>query len=444
MLTQNKDGSIGPGLATSFGYVGTGNTTFQLTLRDDAKFSDGSPVTADAVKTWMEYAKTAPGNAAVSYLPLASVDASGNSVTLHLSAPDPIVPQVLASFSSVWGTVTSPAALSNPKGLESATAGAGPYMLSGPDTVAGDHYTMVPNPYYYDKTAINFNKVTIKVITSPSTMLQALQAGQLDVAESLSGTTAQAATSAGIDVESSPVFNVLVTLLDKTGALAPPMGDVRVRQALNYAVDRAAISKAVAGTFGTPTAVFATTDGMTSDDQNAYGYDPTKAKSLLSDAGYANGFTMKALCSNQVALVCQAVAGELQAVGIQLDMTQPATTAETAQQLNSATFPVYISQNSVPTTWQASSALFLKGARLNQQGWNDPTIQDLYNKGSVAPVDSGAQYWQQLMHETVTQAAEVPLFIAPLFYFVSDSIGGVSVGQSTDWYRPVVLDWYRK
>lgn len=55
----NPDGTISPALATSWRYVGTGNTTFELTLRHDARFSDGTPLTASAVKAYFGYLLTA-------------------------------------------------------------------------------------------------------------------------------------------------------------------------------------------------------------------------------------------------------------------------------------------------------------------------------------------------------------------------------------------------
>src|ERR1700722_12653875 len=53
---QEPNGDIGPGLATSWHYIGTTNTEFSLTLRPNARFSDGTPVTASAVKAWLDYA----------------------------------------------------------------------------------------------------------------------------------------------------------------------------------------------------------------------------------------------------------------------------------------------------------------------------------------------------------------------------------------------------
>jgi peptide/nickel transport system substrate-binding protein len=61
-VTKNPgNGTYGPGLAQSFGYVGTGNKTYELKLHPNAKFADGTPVTAHAVKQWLTYYPTAHG-----------------------------------------------------------------------------------------------------------------------------------------------------------------------------------------------------------------------------------------------------------------------------------------------------------------------------------------------------------------------------------------------
>src|SRR6266511_3328682 len=300
------DGSIGPGLATAWRYLGTGgrkkgpdagrgpNKDFEFTLRRNARFSDGTGVTAKAVKLWLEY--FAKGNGAFASLmgPIQSIDTVGKwKVRLHLSSPNPVLPRVLSELYN-WGAVSSAKAVAEPSVLGTQTVGAGPYMLDPSETVTNDHYTLVPNPYYYDKSAIRFSKVVAKVIPTASSMLQAVQTGQIDVGQGASA-TADAAEASGLKVVHAPNGYAGFILADRKGAASKPLADVRVRQALNYAVDRKAVTSAVVGKWGTPLAEMSSADGFVKKYANHYPYNPAKTKSLLAAAGYPNGFTLEHL-----------------------------------------------------------------------------------------------------------------------------------------------------
>ena len=93
------------------------------------------------------------------------------------------------------GTVaypTSPRAIAHPKLFNNETYGEGPYVLDPSQTVTGDHYTFVPNKFYYDPTQIRFKKVIVKVIASKASILQALETHEIDIADG-DVTTASAA-----------------------------------------------------------------------------------------------------------------------------------------------------------------------------------------------------------------------------------------------------------
>ena len=233
LIHINSNGTYSPGLATSWKYVGTGNKTFEFTLRDDARFSDGTPVTAQAVKVWLNYFEHADGPFVSDFGPISSITTSGKwTVVLHLGAPNPDVPYFLSEALFNWGFVEAPSAVAHPATLGTTTDGAGPYELVASQTVSGSVYTFKPNPYYYDSSAIKWSKVVVKVISTPATMLSALESGQLDVAQG-DVSTASAAKAAGFNVLSAPDGTVHILFLDRAGTLDPALGNVEVRQALN-------------------------------------------------------------------------------------------------------------------------------------------------------------------------------------------------------------------
>src|SRR5581483_1509922 len=144
LIHLGPDGSYKPALATSWKY-GNGLKQFDLTLRPGVKFSDGSPLTADAVVKSINAFKAAGGGYITYARVIKSVVATGPlTVRINLTGPDPIVPLILSEHIPV-GDIVSPNGLANQKKLATSTDGAGPYMLSPTETVAGSTYTYVPN-----------------------------------------------------------------------------------------------------------------------------------------------------------------------------------------------------------------------------------------------------------------------------------------------------------
>lgn len=444
LTTLNKDGSVGPGLARSFHYVGNGNQVFELTIRDGARFSDGEPVTAQAVKNWLEYFSKTPG-VHQKLIAIKSVDAIDQStVRINLISPNPLMPLLLARGGSNWGFVSSPRSVQDPDSLGKITTGAGPYTLDVSATVTGDHYTFIPNNFYHDKSAINFSRVVVKVISNPSSMLQAIQAGQIDVAQG-DASTADAAEQSGLTVEHAPNFINGIFILDRSGVISKPLSDVRVRQALNYAVNRTAINTAIYGKYGTPTSEWTTLDGWDPAYQNYYKHDPLKAKSLLAQAGYPTGFELPVLCNGTfpaIAKMCQAVAEDLKAVGVIVEIISPTTTAEANQKFLSGTFPAYMGPLGIDPTWTAVPQALMPGGIQNQHGWNDPLIDQDWQHSTSAPTEEATADWKRIVARTVTQAYFVPLNVSDQFYYVSKRVGGVSLSSPVDWGRGIVTEWY--
>ncbi|AEW99837.1 ABC transporter substrate-binding protein [Streptantibioticus cattleyicolor] len=237
------DGSLHPRLALSWRYVGSGNRVFEIRLRPHVRFSDGTPLTADVVKRNIAYFRGAGGGAAPYLAPVTSVDVIDPlTVRLTLSRPDPLLAQVFTQDHQA-GDVISATALDRPGRLATRTFGAGPYVLDAAATVADDHYTYVPNPGYWNRAAVPRHKLVIKVLPNADTALAALRTGQVDAVQG-DQTTVDAARTAGLNIADAPHVVWGLALADRAGTLSTPLGDVLVRQALNYAVDRRAITKA--------------------------------------------------------------------------------------------------------------------------------------------------------------------------------------------------------
>lgn len=324
LIRMNSDGSFSPGLATEWGYVGEGNQEFELTIRTDAKFADGTPVTVESVVDTINHYVANPGPLSHFLTGVTGAEAKDDqTVTVLLDAPNPILP-VVFSQSSNWGNVISPAGLADPEKLTSETFGAGAYVLDTAQTVDGDHYTFVPNENYWNPDAIEWEEVVVRVLPDTNAALQALQSGQIQADMNTTGQVVeQARSSDGIEVAEGSGAVQALFLMDRGGEVTPPLGDVRVRQALNHAVDREAIATALGGDY-TPTAQIAPvgTDGHDDALDDMYEYDPELAKEMLAEAGYADGFTIDALSISlfQTDTLAQAVASQLAEVGVTLEI----------------------------------------------------------------------------------------------------------------------------
>jgi peptide/nickel transport system substrate-binding protein len=340
-LHWKSDGTVGPSLATSWRWLKVrgshrANQDFEFTLRHNARFSDGTTVTAQAVKGWYlykeAYNKKLYGAAAATLqfgVPLQSVQTVGKwTVIIHLEEPNPLLPSYFLGFVQGGTLLASPACVSHPAFFKNHSCGAGPYMVDFSQTLSGDHVTLVPNPYYYDKSKQVWGTITIKSVAVPTSLLQGLQAGQFDFVEG-DPSTAVAAGKSGFTVVHAPAFNLtMVPNYNKVKAF----GDIRVRQAMNYALDRNALSKAYGHGFTTPTAAFPTSDGLTAQTMNYYPYNPAKAKALLAAAGHSHDLSISILSWSPFGSVgtplIQAIATYYAKVGIKVKVVEANTIAD--------------------------------------------------------------------------------------------------------------------
>ncbi|MFJ6652347.1 ABC transporter substrate-binding protein [Microbacterium sp. NPDC091313] len=287
------DGSIQPGLATKWEWADDAHTRFRLTLRDGATFSDGTPVDAAAVVASFTSFLTAPGPFAATSYPLTGAEA-GPDGTVDILFAEPVTDYFAAynlSGQSSVGWIISPSASADRSVMENATAGGGPYTLDSANSVKGVQYTFVPNPDYYEKDSVKYDKVVIKVVADPAARLNAVRSGEVNWASNIASTDLETAESAGLTVSRGRVGSFAALALQARSS--GPLADERVRQALSYATNRDDIATALYGD-ATPTSSFIPegAEGYDASLTDAYGYDQDKARSLLAEAGYADGLTI--------------------------------------------------------------------------------------------------------------------------------------------------------
>ncbi|MFI9100650.1 ABC transporter substrate-binding protein [Streptomyces fildesensis] len=434
VLRQGQDGKTGPALATKWGYVGTGNREFDFTLRDGVKFADGTAMTAQTVAASLNYTRKNGLNVSWTSA-IDSVTATGPlTVRIHCSSPHPNVPQLLNQILLV-GSVISPAGLANAGKMGTQSFGAGPYVLDTAHTATGDHYTYTPNPNYWDKTKIHWKKVIIKIVANPNSALQAVKTGQADVL-GITANQVDTATSGGLSVIRSPNAFLGIDLVDRDGVLSKPLKDVRVRQALNYAVDRESITKALFQQYGHATDQISLPglDGFAADYDNHYSYDPAKAKQLLAAAGYPNGFPLHMETQNffGIDLVTQAVVQQWKQIGVTATVTTDTSIGQWLGNATSKKFPALGFGYGGASTYTLSLDWMLPHpTAFNPFASQDPALTALLATAAAAPQEQQPALYQNVMRRVVDQAWFVSVLRTDGIYaFNSHKLKGFAVAPS--------------
>ena len=315
----NEKGSPVGGLAVSWKNINP--TTWQFVLRDNVTFHNGEKLEADAVVKTLDWFKTEPGKASVAgatfnYIASATaVDAK--TVELVTTGPRPIFPNQVAAL-----YVVPPKAWAE-MGVEQFSAkpvGTGPYR---PVEWTGEQIRTesFPAAFRSPKTP----KLTYTRLLEGVARRQALVSNQIDIM--IQATTEDIpvlkAAGATVDVVPSPLTLQLGLVLENPspGVDITPLRDKRVRLALNLAIDKEAINKnLMGGIMGINTQYSVPTAFGYNPSIKAFPYDPAKAKQLMTEAGYPNGFRMKAEIRESFDAF-QQVAQDLGKIGVTLEMT---------------------------------------------------------------------------------------------------------------------------
>ncbi|WP_403022720.1 ABC transporter substrate-binding protein [Salinibacterium sp. GXW1014] len=319
------DGAIQPNLATSWEWTDETRTVLRLTLRDGVEFEDGTPLNGEAVAASFTSYLTAPGPFAALSYPIVGAAAAGEDqvdITFGEALTDEFATYLLSGPNGV-SYIVSPAAAKDRSLIAEDTAGSGPYVLEASETTKGVKYVYVPNPKYYNQDAIKYDKVVLQPMMDPSARLNALRSGQVTWASNIPPADASAVEDAGLTTSRGPLgaFASLALVSRDSG----PLADNTVRQALAFATPRADIASALWGAEAIPTSSFIPegAEGFKEVNGDMYAHDIDKAKELLAEAGYADGFTISVLDPaffDPGAAIGQALKSAYAEIGVTLDL----------------------------------------------------------------------------------------------------------------------------
>jgi ABC-type transport system substrate-binding protein len=325
------DAQVEPALASSW-TVSTDGRIWRFTLRRNVKFHDGTPFTAQHVvssftrvldpktrggRGWPLYpiagAREFAAGTAPSITGLRIADDS--TVVITLTEPFAIFPKLLAM------PVASIVPTTVPANFGERPVGTGPWKLS--EWKHDDFVRFVRNPDYWGSKPIQ-DTLVARIIPEVSTAVAEFEAGNVDLLYIPEAETMQweQTDEKKALLQAAPVLRLWYVAINTSRG---PLADVRVRQAINHAIDTKTILTKLLGGRGRLAAGVIPPGLDGSDTTRApYAHDVAKAKQLLADAGFANGLTVKLWCSQDAtqSRVAQAIQGYLKDAGITAELVQ--------------------------------------------------------------------------------------------------------------------------
>ena len=313
LLSMGPDGALSPNLATEWNRVSDTEVTF--TIRDDAKFHDGTPVTTDDVVASLSRLMDADSTLAKkALLSAGTVTADGSVVTVTTDKPFGPLENSLANIA-----ILAKADIDNPGNFSVTANGSGPYTFV---SSKGDDITFEANEDYWGGTP-GIKTVILRYIADADARYNALLAGQVDIATRVGPSyVAQVASNDDFHVETVSPPAQIVVIIQHNG----PLADQKIREAIAYAVDRELIAENIMqGVNAVSYNALPTTLESYVPADEPFAYNPEKAKALLAEAGVADNLTLtmatSTLVPNQLE-IDQAIAQNLKDVGINVEVTQ--------------------------------------------------------------------------------------------------------------------------
>lgn len=387
-------------------------TEWHFSLRENAVFSDGTPVTsADVVASFaklLDPATAAPGSRNLG--PISDVVADGEfGVIVHTASPFADLPVALAYTTAK----ILPKAIieSDFDSLMQTPVGSGPFRLV--EYRADDVAIVEKNPDYFIEGLPYLDRVEVKTFPDAAGAAAAMLAGEVEILTEIQPTDyARIASSDGVTGLRTASGRFLDVVMDCS---VEPFNNPKVREALSLCVDREAMVELVAEGYGTP--------GNDSPVNGAYrfnvdaplkAYDPEKAKAMLAEAGYPDGI--------EIELVASVKPGYRSAMAVVLrEMARPGGFDISIQTMD---HPSYLDQvwkkgkfyvgfyNMQPTEGAIFNLLFTSGANWNETRWNNAEFDKLVMTADQTTDDaSRADLYaqaQKLMRDEVP--ALVPCF----------------------------------
>jgi peptide/nickel transport system substrate-binding protein len=342
LLSYNERDELVPHLAESWRAVDS--TTYVYTIRKDVKFSDGTPVTIDDVVFSLQRIGDPDVGAYMAwyYDPVLSINKTGDwEVTVKLKSPSSSWPYVFATT----GGIISKSYYEQHKSNFGTAAGkilaTGPYEFDR--WTSGQEIVLKKNQNYWNpEDAAEVDSLVFKVITESTTLVTALQTGEVDFSSAPpQDMIGQLRNNSSLKIFEYQGFGVVFLAFNNQRA---PFTDVNVRKAIYHSIDIQSLKNNIIRDAGAAGTVLPQSDSLYGNYAEewrnylsrapVYEYNLTKAKEYLAKSSVPNGFTAKLLTNNSSlrTAIAQVIQNAVAQIGIKLDVVEVTDDEHTAYQ----------------------------------------------------------------------------------------------------------------
>lgn len=416
LVHVSPSGAAVPGLATDWSFSDDG-LTLTMNLREGVTFHDGEPFNAEAVKANLERGQTLEESTAKGDLGIITAIevADDFTIELTLAAPNATAPLVLSERA---GAIASPAAFDT---LDLQPVGTGMFRVTAFEP--GVSATYERNDDYWEAGAAQVAGMEFTTIADSLQRANALKAGEID-ATILEPVHVADVQAAGFTVDSAPNFVFYHMQLNRTRA---GFDDVRVRQALNYAVDREALVEGLLLGFGEvayqpfpPGSL-----GHSTAADSVYEYNPDRARELLAEAGQENlTFEIVTLNIPSYVQIAEAVQAQLAEVGVTTTIVETTNVSQTFY-VDAAGDSTVILWTGRPDPSMTVQQLFTDTGFSNPGRHTTPEVMELHNAAiAETNLDARAQLLEELSLQVTEDALDVILYFPTANLAYADNVSG--------------------
>jgi peptide/nickel transport system substrate-binding protein len=424
LIWVNDEGELEPALAESW-EISEDGLEYIFHLREGVTFHNGEPFNADSVVfSWNRYINQ--DLAWNERWRMADAVEKVDDLTVKMTTNEP-KPLLLRTIATHWAII--PAGYFEEVGeieFGNKPVGTGPFMFV--EMVSGDHVTYKANPNYWKEGYPKIETLIFRPIPESATRVAAIQTGEVDIVGRLSAEEAQSLLGApGVQVIRYPVSRVYyIAFNNMTSGVGQPTEDPLVRQAMNYAVDIQAIVDALFNGYFKPATGFVSTGELGYGAVEPFGYDPDKARELLAEAGYPDGFSMGFACPAGAYAnfeeVCEAIQAYLADVGIETDL----------EIMESGYYWDLEAEKELPPlfgdSWSEMSGEAynrMAGALLGEgfSSWSDETIINyLHDISTTVDIDARKALYEELQQYMVENPPFIYLYEPVAFEAIRDNV----------------------
>jgi peptide/nickel transport system substrate-binding protein len=418
--------------------------TWTFNLRKNAKFSNGDTVKGADVVWSLKRARDTKGPWKWALEAVEDIQAK-DDFTVVISLKEPWAP-FLADISLFSNSIMPEKVFKGAKDedISNKPVGSGPWMLV--DWKKGEELVLKANPHYYEKGFPKSQELRIKYIPDDNGRIIALQSGDVDgIDYPPFSRMEELKKDAKLEAQLNPSTQVSHLSLNIREA---PLNNVKFRQALAHATDRAAIVKAVCFGHCTPATTFLPmTTPFFNKGSKGYPYDLNKAKQLLKESGVATPLTLKILyrandaVHQPTAVALKEMWGKL---GVTLEL-EPLDRAAATQRYRANQFQVYITSwtNDIPDPSQlASYALGFTESQSYHSGYQSAEMDGLLAKGlrEVNP-EKRRQIYYEIQELELKDSPLIILYYSPYTIAINKKMKGFAQLATGPWiFRNVTVE----